>query len=272
MTTFIDRTGQIYGHLTVIKEAPRNSERVRWLCRCDCGQGIEVDGNRLHRKQDCGCVPHSSLVDFTARRFGRLIAINREPNQNGRTMWLCSCDCGESTVVWAYSLIEGKIRSCGCLRRETSIQIGSTSMLRHGFYNTRIYHIWEGMKRRCNSPKAIGFKNYGGRGINYCSEWKEPEAFIEWAMENGYRNGLTLDRWPDNNGNYEPGNCRWVPTRVQARNKRNNVFLEVNGERKTVMDWAEELGVKYHVIRTRMLLGWEPERIVNTPVVPRYRT
>ena len=126
----------------------------------------------------------------------------------------------------------------------------------HGETNSRLYSIWRGIKKRCLLPKAQGYKNYGGRGIEVCEEWKNNYmAFREWALNNGYKNGLTIDRI-NNNGNYEPSNCRFADYKHQANNRRSNRVLSVNGETKTIQEWADIMGVERSLIANRKKMGW----------------
>lgn len=116
----------------------------------------------------------------------------------------------------------------------------------------RLYKIWTGMKRRCYDERRLEYKNYGGRGIEICQEWKNSfEAFRDWATENGYTDELTIDRI-DVNGNYEPSNCRWVTLKEQANNMRTNTMVTYKGETKTLAQWAESFGINYHTLVTRL--------------------
>lgn len=120
------------------------------------------------------------------------------------------------------------------------------------------------MKRRCNNPKNNEYKHYGGRGIKVCEEWFEFSGFYCWAQANGYAEDLTLDRI-DVNGNYEPGNCRWVDIKTQENNRTNNVVISFNGESHTRQEWSEITGIKYTTIRNRIdNLGWSVERALTT--------
>lgn len=179
-------------------------------------------------------------IDLVGQRFGRLVVValvKDEAGSNIPTRWMCACDCGKTTIVRGYNLRSGGTNSCGCLARERA----SERTKIHGEAGTRIHHIWNHMKQRCENPTNRAYRLYGGRGISVCDEWHEYTSFRDWAMDNGYQDNLTLDRI-DVNGNYEPSNCRWITLREQQQNKRNNVRLTFMGETRTICDWAEVLG------------------------------
>lgn len=124
---------------------------------------------------------------------------------------------------------------------------------------TRLYHIWNGMRGRCLRKTSHNYKNYGGRGIKITGEWDSYKAFKEWALENGYREDLTLDRI-DNNGDYEANNCRWVTLKDQENNRNNNKKIEYDGKILTVTQWAELLNINAQTIYTRLRRGWSIEK------------
>ena len=131
----------------------------------------------------------------------------------------------------------------------------------------RLKHIYNGMITRCYNQKAPNFINYGARGIRVCDEWKGKkgrESFLQWAVSNGYENNLSLDRI-DNDGIYSPDNCRWVDAKTQSNNKRNNVFLEINGEKKTISQWANHYGLPAWYVWGRIKRGWDPITALETP-------
>lgn len=201
---------------------------------------------------------YKSLV---GKRYTRLIVIQENGrNKHGNVMWLCQCDCGNQLVVSTNSLNRGNTRSCGCLHRDYLNNPRPNSM-KHGCCNTRLYTIWRDMKLRCYNASQVGYKNYGGRGIVVCNGWLNSfENFYNWAINNGYKDNLTLDRI-DNDGNYEPDNCRWITNLEQSNHKRNNKYVTYNGETKTIAEWSRELSISYHLIWNRLKNGWLPPEI-----------
>lgn len=136
----------------------------------------------------------------------------------------------------------------------------------HGCTKTRLFKIWSSMRERCYRTKHKYFKDYGGRGITVCDEWKTSFlAFKEWAEANGYADHLTLDR-KDGNGNYTPENCRWATMKEQQNNKRSNHLVELNGVSHTITEWSEILGIKKTTIRERLKCGWTDEEALTKPV------
>jgi len=138
-------------------------------------------------------------------------------------------------------------------------------------YGTRLYRTWDHMKSRCENGNDKKYYLYGGRGIKLCAEWHDASVFICWALKNGYSEDLTIDRI-DPNGNYCPENCRWATQKEQGNNKRNNLFITINGTTRTATQWEDALGLRRNVVHNRVNRGWSPEKAVLVPVRATRRT
>lgn len=257
-----DLSGMRFGKLTVINIVETEEKGIFWLCKCDCGNTKIVKSSLLKGgyTQSCGCIRNQ---DLTGQRFGMLEVIEFDKIKNHVGYWKCKCDCGEFTVVRGKDLIGGKTRSCGCYRKNETAKRNET----HGMSKKgeRLYRIWCGMKERCYLKTFKHYKNYGGRGITVCDDWRNDfMTFYNWAMANGYSDDLTLDR-KDNDGNYCPENCRWITQKEQSYNKRCNILITYKGETKNILEWSKKIGISTKLLRERKYNGWNDEECIETP-------
>lgn len=267
MRTRRDLLGEKFGDLVVIEKMKSrklegNKSERRWKCRCTCGNEIELSTDRLMRgKSNCGC--KNKIRDITGKKFGRLTVLRQEGiDKWGKRIWLCKCVCGNTKIVRTEALTSGDTKSCGCLLHETRQKTYSNLNKTHGMTNTRLYKKWRGIICRCYSEGTNGYKNYGGRGIKVCNEWKNDfMSFYEWAIATGYKQGLTIDRI-DVNDDYKPDNCKWATIKEQQNNKRSNCFLEYEGEIKTLKQWSEKFNIKYATLKCRKDKGWNVQEIL----------
>jgi hypothetical protein len=193
--------------------------------------------------------------DLSGIKFGKLTAIKvAYKNKNGESVWECVCDCGNVVNVVCSNLKNGHSTSCGCYKKICSIT--------HNETKTRLHRIWAGIKARCYNTTIPQYKNWGGRGITVCDEWKDSyETFRDWALNNGYQENLTIDRI-DNDKGYNPNNCRWATPKQQSNNKRNNTLITFNNETHTISEWAEIIGVKSRTIQRRLVKNMPIEKIL----------
>ena len=165
------------------------------------------------------------FIDLTGQKFGRLtvLELGIKPDVKSKEkFWLCKCECGNQTVVSGYQLRNGKTKSCGCITKERMRKIAQENPYKkHGMSSNKIYKNYYAMRGRCYNPNTEKYEIYGGRGITICDEWLGEDGFLNfynWAMSNGYKEGLTIDRI-NVDGNYEPSNCRWADASVQGFNR-----------------------------------------------------
>lgn len=253
---FKNLTGERFGKLLVLKRE-ENYKRPFWLCKCDCGNTTITSSNHLLSGQtrSCGCLKNHNLL---GKKFGRWLVIGKI-KENKKLLWLCQCECGNIGKVNSFSLLQGKSKSCGCLQKE----ITKKRLTTHNQTNKRIYNIYYNIKQRCYNKKEKRYKDYGGRGITICDEWLGDNGFVNfynWSIKNGYQDDLTIDRI-DNNGNYEPSNCRWTNLETQTNNKRNTIYFEFFGIKKSLKQWINFMGWNYKTYYARYSRGYETFRI-----------
>ena len=198
----------------------------------------------------------SKLIDLTGQTFGRLTVIKRVENaKNNKAQWLCQCSCGKQKIIKSSNLIRGATRSCGCIKEEK--RLGE-------LHNSRLHRIWNNMKQRCSNPKNTNYVHYGKRGITVCKEWIDFKPFYNWALSNGYKDTLSIDRI-DVNGNYEPNNCRWVNNKTQSLNRTNNRIININGEAKTLTEWCDIYNIDKKLVYDRLERNWDEVKAIITP-------
>lgn len=193
------------------------------------------------------------------QKFNRLTVINYG---NKKGYWLCECDCGSIKEIREDHLRSGATKSCGCLSREVFSKIGKKQALvlkeknktQKGLSHTKLYREWYGIKSRCYNENHFKYKWYGARGIKVCDEWKNNFInFYNWAINNGFDDNkswkeCTIERI-DNDGNYEPSNCKWISLSTQGKNTRRNVYITYKGETHNINEWSEILKIDRHKVK-----------------------
>lgn len=210
----------------------------------------------------------NNALEIIGEKYGRLTVVGFHYIKGRGWLWECKCDCGNILHDAKPSAVRsGNTRSCGCLQREQFIKNCPEKRRKHGMSETRLYSVWSQMKGRCECKTNEAYKNYGGRGIEVCDEWHDFQNFYEWATTNGYAKWLTLERKDVNRG-YEPENCCWISKKEQAKNKRNNRYVEVDGKTLTLKEACELKGVPYKAVHLRVTRrGWDVDKALNTPVI-----
>lgn len=193
-------------------------------------------------------------TEMMGKRFGKLTVIAEGSSDKNGIKWICKCDCGNITKeIYGNALRNGATKSCGCLQKEIVSQVHS----KHGQCTTKLYKVWQQIKRRCLAKSDAAYKYYGNRGITICEEWKDNfETFRDHVSKLPHfgEEGYTLDRI-DNNRDYKPDNVRWATKKEQANNTRRNFFIEIEGMQKTLSQWSEQSGVPCTTILYRYRRG-----------------
>ena len=201
-------------------------------------------------------------IDLKGKAFGRLVVLRKlDERKNGEILWLCKCDCGNTTKVRGYYLRTGHTTSCGCYHQE-QVRRGIT---KHNGTGTPEYRVWASMIQRCEDQNCASYRDYGARGISVCPEWRN--SFPQFLQDMGPKPSAKheIDRI-DNDGNYEPGNCRWATRKEQAANRRSTHRVTLHGVTKSLKDWCDTLGLDYRMVHRRVnSLGWTYEQALNTP-------
>jgi len=189
-------------------------------------------------------------VEPVKQTFGRLTILEKI-REGKRSYYDCVCACGNSKRIRADSVVSGVVKSCGCLKDETT----KKTHTKHGSSGDRLYHIWKNMKARCYNKNHTSFDRYGGRGIVICEDWlADYMNFKEWSLANGYTDHLSIDR-ENYDGNYTPTNCRWVDQKTQMNNTSRNRNIEYLGRTQSLMEWCRELDYNYNTTYAMLSRG-----------------
>lgn len=209
----------------------------------------------------------SQRTDLTERVFGRLTVLRYAYTKNGRAFWTCHCRCGREVEICTSNLITGHTQSCGCYQ----VDQATAAQLKHGGSITHPseYYTWCQMIARCINPKHVAFKHYGARGIQICGRWNDELGFEHFLQDMGPRpENHWLERI-NNQGHYEPGNCKWATIHEQMRNTRRNHLLTFASKTQCLQDWAEEYNIRPVTLLSRIQSGWSIERALTEPVKSR---
>ena len=270
------RIGDIYGDYTIISVEDIYKRNPRYVMKCnECGFEKIVSAN-CFEKLDFKCHKHFNPIkyddSYIGRKYNYLEIIGFDYDSNNHRMAKCRCDCGNVKLIVATNVVDGTVKSCGCM---TSKLLHDAFWKEDALNRQRLYRIWGGMKQRCYNRNSDNYPDYGGRGIIICDEWLSSyDAFKEWALSHGYSDELSIDRI-NVNGNYEPNNCRWADWETQANNKRpkkRNVKWTIDGITKPARDWCNECGVSYEMAMYRINhMGMSVYEALTTPKITKGR-
>jgi len=204
------------------------------------------------------------IINELGNKYGRLIVIKYAGTRNNRARWKCQCDCGNKTIVDGSMLRSHKIKSCGCLKNQKTSERFKT----HGLSHTKIYDVWIKIKSRCNNENDKDYSNYGGRGIKICDEWENDfKCFYDWAIDNGYKNKLTIERI-DVNNDYKPSNCTWIKNKKQSLNRRKTHKFTYKNQTKDIRYFSEKYYINYYTLKARLLIyKWDIKKAIETEVI-----
>ncbi len=206
--------------------------------------------------------------DLTGLVFGRLTAIEDVgKNKAGHRLWSCVCICGTMRTIAATTLLTGLTTSCGCYLHEVIVKCHTIHGEGGGKSKERSveYQTLHRMIQRCHNPSNPQYADYGGRGIIVCDRWRNDVAAFIADVGRRPSSEYSIDRYPDNDGNYEPGNARWATRDEQANNKRNNIKLTYRGETKRLAEWATMLNVVPLALYSRLRQGFTVEQAITQP-------
>ena len=294
-----DIAGLKFGRLTAISPIPE-SKPTRWKCVCECGNESTPQGGDLRngRTRSCGCllrevarsasgrpkgVRGKNRIDHTGKQFGRWTVVREVGlSKHNKVRWECRCACGYVGVNDAGSLVSGKTKSCGCIKTGAPAS-ERRQKVEHGMSGTAEHRVWSELLNRCFNKSRAQYKNYGGRGIEVCNFIKEGPSSIEELI--GKRPDFTrqreysIDRI-NNDGHYSCGKCpqciasdwpmnlRWATQKVQTRNTRRNRLITIDGQTKSMVEWAEATGISIQTISGRRIRGYTGTMLISQTPLP----
>lgn len=265
--------GSRYGSLEVVGPETRRGNRRALTCRCDCGKLTVVTHSCLHlgSVRSCGCSHvKDAYKNIEGKIFGKLTVLSDATGEIGCTKNVrCFCACGNKEYfVSRRELVTGRIVSCGCRTFEERSLARTTHGHTKGGHHSPEFTVWYGMLGRCENPASHKFHRYGGRGIMVCERW---HLFVNFLEDMGVRPSMqhTIERI-NNDGNYEPENCRWATRQEQSLNRKNTIRVMHGGEMQSLAALARTAGIDPRLARTRVKrLGWPVERALSKPATQR---
>jgi hypothetical protein len=195
------------------------------------------------------------IVNLIGNIYNRITVVSFDYAKNHKSYWVCRCSCGNKVTIRSDQLTGGVTGSCGCLHRDT--------ITTHGDSNSKEYETWLRIKKRCYDPKHKSYSRYGGRGIKVCTRWFNSYDYFLLDMGRAPSPKHSIDR-KDNNGNYEPSNCKWATSIEQANNRRNNLRLTYKGETRNLRQWCDILNLNYSTTFSRLRIGWTVEMALSS--------
>lgn len=271
------KIGETYKNLKIIKRDKNKNGSAYFSCRCMlCGSVFSVRADHVGNAKTCrDCSIKSKIRDLTGMKFGRLTALEYVGREKGRTLWRCKCDCGNYTITGYSNLVGGLTRSCGCYDKEKKLErnhsrrkstVSEAFLDYHNITNHPLYSLWESMITRCKNKNRRSAKYYCDRGIEVCDRWSGIGGFENFVSDMGPRPSEkhTLDRI-DNDGNYEPNNCRWASVETQILNRSNTKYIFVDGNKIPLKTLCKNLGLNYCRVIKQIGRGFDLQYIVNHP-------
>ena len=199
------------------------------------------------------------IIDLTGQQYGKLKVLELAVDIPGKKKkWLCRCECGNEIIVAGSNLRNGHTTGC----KKCAMKDLKKGNIKHGMSDSKLYSVWRGILNRCENPKSRSYSDYGAKGISVCDEWHDSVNFIKWSCDNGYKEGMEIDR-KDNTAGYSPSNCRWVTRIENANNKSNNRRFVYNGRGMTMAEIARKNNINYKLFHKHISQGMSVEDAIR---------